>query len=64
MVKGSLAWVSLDPARGAKVPKTRPCIIVSRTEANDVLIEGEEEFEMSGQRPPTEGGSPPSETIT
>ena len=36
MVKGSLVWVSLDPARGAEVPKTRPCIIVSRTEANDV----------------------------
>lgn len=36
MVKGSLAWVSLDPARGAEVPKTRPCIIVSRTEANDI----------------------------
>ena len=36
MVKGSLVWVSLDRARGAEVPKTRPCIIVSRTEANDV----------------------------
>jgi mRNA interferase MazF len=36
VVKGSLAWVSLDPARGAEVPKTRPCIIVSRTEANDI----------------------------
>lgn len=36
MVRGSLVWVGLDPARGAEVPKTRPCIIVSRTEANDV----------------------------
>ena len=36
MVKGSIVWVSLDPARGAEVPKTRPCIVVSRTEANDV----------------------------
>ena len=36
MVKGSLVWVRLDPARGAEVPKTRPCVIVSRTEANDV----------------------------
>ncbi len=36
MVKGSLAWVSLDPARGAEVPKTRPCVVVSRTEANDI----------------------------
>jgi mRNA interferase MazF len=29
VVKGSLVWVSLDPARGAEVPKTR-------TEANDI----------------------------
>jgi len=36
MVRGSLVWVTLDPARGAEVPKTRPCIVVSRTEANDV----------------------------
>jgi len=36
VVRGSLVWVSLDPARGAEVPKTRPCIIVSRTEANDI----------------------------
>jgi mRNA interferase MazF len=36
MVRGSLVWVSLDPARGAEVPKTRPCVIVSRTEANDM----------------------------
>ena len=36
MVKGSLVWVSLDPARGAEVPKTRPCVIVSRTESNDI----------------------------
>ena len=36
MVRGALVWVSLDPARGAEVPKTRPCIVVSRTEANDI----------------------------
>lgn len=29
-------WVRLDPARGAEVPKTRPCVVVSRTEANDI----------------------------
>ena len=29
-------WVSLDPARGSEVPKTRPCVIVSRSEANDI----------------------------
>jgi len=36
VVRGSLVWVSLDPARGAEVPKTRPCVVVSRTEANDI----------------------------
>ena len=36
MVRGSLVWVSLNPARGAEVPKTRPCVVVSRTEANDI----------------------------
>lgn len=29
-------WVTLDPSRGAEVPKTRPCVIVSRTEANEI----------------------------
>ena len=36
MVRGSVVWVSLDPAREAEVPKTRPCVIVSRTEANEI----------------------------
>lgn len=36
MVRGAVAWVGLDPARGAEVPKTRPCVVVSRTEANAV----------------------------
>jgi mRNA interferase MazF len=36
VVRGSLIWVTLDPTRGAEVPKTRPCIVVSRTEANDI----------------------------
>jgi mRNA interferase MazF len=36
VVRGSVVWVNLDPARGAEVPKTRPCIVVSRTEANDI----------------------------
>lgn len=36
MVRGSVVWVSLDPARGAEVPKTRPCVVVSRTDANDI----------------------------
>jgi len=36
VVKGSLVWVTLDPARAAEIPKTRPCVVVSRTEANDI----------------------------
>ena len=36
MVRGSVVWVALDPARGAEVPKTRPCVIVSREIANEV----------------------------
>jgi len=36
VVKGSLVWVNFDPARGAEIPKTRPCVVVSRTEANDI----------------------------
>ena len=35
-MRGAVAWVALDPARGAEVPKTRPCVVVSRTEANAV----------------------------
>ena len=36
MVRGSIVWVALDPARGAEVPKTRPCVVVSRDIANEV----------------------------
>ncbi len=36
MVRGSVVWVTLDPARGAKVPKTRPCVVVSRNVANEL----------------------------
>lgn len=36
MVRGSVVWVALDPARGAKIPKTRPCVVVSRDIANEV----------------------------
>lgn len=31
-----MVWVALDPARGAAVPKTRPCVVVSRDVANQV----------------------------
>jgi len=36
VVRGSVVWVALDPARGAEVPKTRPCVVVSRSEANEI----------------------------
>jgi len=36
MVRGSVVWVALDPARGAEIPKTRPCVVVSRTLANEL----------------------------
>lgn len=36
MVRGSLIWVALDPARGAEVPKTRPCVVVSRNISNEI----------------------------
>jgi mRNA interferase MazF len=36
VVRGSVVWVALDPARGAEVPKTRPCVIVSRDIANEI----------------------------
>jgi mRNA interferase MazF len=36
VVTGSIIWVALDPARGAEVPKTRPCVVVSRDIANEM----------------------------
>jgi len=36
MVRGSVIWVALNPTRGAEIPKTRPCVIVSREIANEV----------------------------
>ena len=36
MVRGSVVWVILDPAQGAEVPKTRPCVVVSRDIANEI----------------------------
>ena len=36
MVRGAVIWVALDPARGAEIPKTRPCVIVSREIANEL----------------------------
>ncbi|MBI4482032.1 MAG: type II toxin-antitoxin system PemK/MazF family toxin [Acidobacteria bacterium] len=31
-----MVWVALDPARGAEIPKTRPCVVVSRDIANEI----------------------------
>ena len=36
MVRGSVVWVTLDPTRGAEIPKTRPCVVVSRDIANEL----------------------------
>lgn len=36
MVRGSVVWVALDPVRGAEVPKTRPCVVVSRDIAGEI----------------------------
>ena len=36
MVRGSVVWVALDPVRGAEIPKTRPCVVVSRNAANQI----------------------------
>jgi mRNA interferase MazF len=30
-------WVNLDPTKGSEIQKTRPCIIVSPDEMNEVL---------------------------
>lgn len=36
MVRGSVVWVALDPAQGSEIPKTRPCVVVSRDVANEI----------------------------
>jgi mRNA interferase MazF len=33
----SVHWVALDPARGRELRKTRPAVIVSRDELNEVI---------------------------
>lgn len=35
--RGDIYLVSLDPARGAEIRKTRPCVVVSPDELNDHL---------------------------
>jgi mRNA interferase MazF len=35
--RGSVYWVNLDPTVGAKIRKTRPCLVVSPNDMNAVL---------------------------
>ncbi len=38
MVKrGEVYWVELDPTRGSEIRKTRPCLIISPDDMNNVL---------------------------
>jgi mRNA interferase MazF len=38
MVKrGEIYWVELDPTVGSEIKKTRPCLIISPNDMNDVL---------------------------
>jgi mRNA interferase MazF len=32
--RGEIWWVSLDPARGSEIRKTRPCVVLSADEIN------------------------------
>lgn len=32
--RSDVYWVELDPARGAEIAKTRPCVVLSATEVN------------------------------
>ncbi len=32
--RGDFFWVELDPARGAEIAKTRPCLVLSGSEIN------------------------------
>lgn len=32
--RGDIYWVNLEPALGPEIKKTRPCLVVSRDEAN------------------------------
>lgn len=32
--RGEIYWINLDPAVGAEIKKTRPCLVVSNNQAN------------------------------
>lgn len=34
IVRGDIWWVSLDPAQGSEIKKTRPCIVLSHSTVN------------------------------
>ena len=48
--KGSFVWVRLDPARGAEVPKTRPCIVVSRNRGKRYFLDHNYRSPFVGER--------------
>ncbi len=37
MVRGDVYWVVLDPTVGSEIQKTRPCLIISPDDMNQVL---------------------------
>jgi mRNA interferase MazF len=34
--RGEIYWVELDPVKGSEIRKTRPCLIISNDEQNEV----------------------------
>lgn len=36
-MKYEIFWVELDPTRGSEINKTRPCVVISPDEMNNVL---------------------------
>ena len=34
--RGEIYWVDLDPVRGSEIRKTRPCLIISNNEQNEI----------------------------
>lgn len=34
--RGEIYWIELDPTRGTEIRKTRPCLIISNNEQNEI----------------------------
>jgi mRNA interferase MazF len=34
--RGEIYWIELDPVKGSEIQKTRPCLIISNNEQNEV----------------------------